>query len=650
MLAWGLGAWLGPAHAAEVGADKALVDIGLESLLDMDVSGASRFSTRRSEAAASVTVITREDLHAMGARTLADALRGVRGVSMSTDGTYQYASVRGMASPGDYNTRVLLLVDGNRINDNIYDQAFLGGEFPIDVDLIERIEFIPGQGSAVYGGNALFGVINVVTRPASGKAQRSAGLVLGSGGFRKLQASMRMPVGEGGLLLSGSAERSLGHDVLDPLRDDGSNGGRARGTDREYRQALFLRWDQGPLSASLVHSDRVKGIPSAPDLIYGDPASRYQDTYSLLNVQTVWALDSHSDLTTRAYLGQYRFLGDYAIDYPPPTLNHDIAQGRWAGLEARFTQTAWAGQRWVLGSEWRRDLEQWQNNQDLRPTPALYLDDHRHGDRLAVFGENQLAAGSQATLHLGLRAEQRGAGPVEVDPRVALVWRAGAGLTLKAIHGRAYRPPNAYEAYYVEDAPGGSISNPNLRSEHVRGSELGAEWLDDTLRISGSLYQNHADQLTALVYDASADRYQVQNVKRLNSRGVELEFEYLLGAHRLRSHASWQLPVSQAPSGLDAHAFPRRMAWASVVWSLPQHWTLALEAMASARRAAAPGHLVSHLTLAGRPSPAGPRLSLSARNLFDRSVFDPGPDEVRQPLVRLPGREWRLEMVWDFHP
>jgi iron complex outermembrane receptor protein len=645
-----IGAWALPGQAVEAGTDNTLADMNLEALLDMNVSGASRFSTRRSEAAASVTIITREDLLALGARTLADALRGVRGVSTFTDGTYQFASVRGMASPGDYNTRVLLLVDGNRINDNIYDQAFLGNEFPLDVDLIERIEFIPGQGSAVYGGNALFGVINVVTRSASGKFQSNGAVVVGSGGERQARASLRMPVGEGSLLLSGSAGRRLGYDVLNPLRNDGSNGGWAHGTDREHRQAMFMRWDQGPLTASLVHTDRVKGIPSSPSLIYGDPTNRYHDIYSLLNVQTVWQLGGHSDLTTRAYLGQYRFLGDYAIDYPPPTLNHDTAQGRWTGLEARVTKTAWAGQRLVFGGEWRRDLQQWQTNYDIRPVPTLYLDDHRHGDQFAVFGEDQLSIDDRTVLHLGVRADQRNSGSIEVDPRVALVWQAGAGLTLKAIHGQAYRAPNAYEVYYVEDAPGGSTANPKLRSERVRGDELAAEWLKDNLRLSGSLYQNHADQLTALVYDAESDRYQVQNVNTMDSRGLELELEYLLGAHRLRTHASWQLPVPQTSSSIASQAFPRRMAWASVVWALPRHWTLSLEAAANGRRSAAPGSLVSHLTLAGKPVPNGPRLSLSARNMFDRQLFDPGSDTVRQPLVRLPGREWRLELVWDFRP
>ena len=71
--------------------------------------------------------------------------------------------MRGFARPGDYNTRFLLLVDGRRLNDGIYDMAPIGTDFPIDVSLIERIEVIRGPGSSLYGTSAFFAVVNVFT-------------------------------------------------------------------------------------------------------------------------------------------------------------------------------------------------------------------------------------------------------------------------------------------------------------------------------------------------------------------------------------------------------------------------------------------------------------------------------------------------------
>ena len=152
-----------PLRAADPGAAQ-LADLPLDDLLNLEVTGASRSAQRRSTAAGAVTVITAAEIRALGHRTLADALRTVRGLNVVYDRSYSYLGVRGFFASGDYNTRVLLLIDGNRVNENLYDMAFIGREAPIDIDLVERIEFIPGQGSPVYGPNAFFGVINVVTR------------------------------------------------------------------------------------------------------------------------------------------------------------------------------------------------------------------------------------------------------------------------------------------------------------------------------------------------------------------------------------------------------------------------------------------------------------------------------------------------------
>src|SRR5690606_12344370 len=113
---------------------------------------------------AAVSVITRDDIRAYGWRTLAQALASLPGVYTSFDRQYDYLGTRGFGLPGDFNTRLLLTINGNRVNDTVYDSAGLGRNFPVDLDLVERIEFIPGPGGAVHGPNAMFGVINVITR------------------------------------------------------------------------------------------------------------------------------------------------------------------------------------------------------------------------------------------------------------------------------------------------------------------------------------------------------------------------------------------------------------------------------------------------------------------------------------------------------
>src|SRR5689334_836875 len=95
-----------------------------ETLLFQDVtrvSGASRYEQDTREAPASVTIITAEDIRRFGYRTLAEALQNVRGMIVNDDHNYSYIGVRGFAVPGDYNSRVLFLVDGHSINEGVFE-------------------------------------------------------------------------------------------------------------------------------------------------------------------------------------------------------------------------------------------------------------------------------------------------------------------------------------------------------------------------------------------------------------------------------------------------------------------------------------------------------------------------------------------------
>src|SRR6202167_4479237 len=141
-----------------------LTDMSLGQLMQIDVIGASKYEQKQSQVAAAVSVITRQEIKAFGWRTIDQALASLPGVYVTYDRQFTYLGVRGFGLPGDYNTRVLVTIDGNRVNDPIFDSGPSGRELPLDMDLIERIEFIPGPGGAVYGQNAMFAVVNIVTR------------------------------------------------------------------------------------------------------------------------------------------------------------------------------------------------------------------------------------------------------------------------------------------------------------------------------------------------------------------------------------------------------------------------------------------------------------------------------------------------------
>ena len=144
-----------------------LSGMSLEELMKVRVEtvyGASKFLENVSDAPASISIITADDIQRHGYSTLAEALASVRGLYVIYDRNYSYLGVRGFVRQSDFNARVLVLIDGHRYNDNIFDGGDIGTMFPVDLSLIDHIEIIRGPGSAVYGPGAVIAVINVVTK------------------------------------------------------------------------------------------------------------------------------------------------------------------------------------------------------------------------------------------------------------------------------------------------------------------------------------------------------------------------------------------------------------------------------------------------------------------------------------------------------
>ncbi len=128
-----------------------LSSLSLEALMDVPVYAASRRGQGMNEAPSTVTVFTYEEIKSHGWRTLGDILNAALGIYISDDRNYGYVGIRGFLRPGDYNSRLLVLVNGLRINEGI--TTGVGGDrtFPVDVGLIERVEIVRGPSSSLYG-------------------------------------------------------------------------------------------------------------------------------------------------------------------------------------------------------------------------------------------------------------------------------------------------------------------------------------------------------------------------------------------------------------------------------------------------------------------------------------------------------------------
>jgi len=127
------------------------------------VYSASRHEQPIAQAPAAVTVITRTEIRQFGYRSLSQALASVPGFFITDDRGYTYVGVRGLGIPTDYNIRLLFLLNGLPLNDKYYG-TFIPELTPDMFDAIERIEVVKGPGSSLYGSDALFAVINIITR------------------------------------------------------------------------------------------------------------------------------------------------------------------------------------------------------------------------------------------------------------------------------------------------------------------------------------------------------------------------------------------------------------------------------------------------------------------------------------------------------
>jgi iron complex outermembrane receptor protein len=219
------------------------------------VSQTSKYLRKITDAPASVSIVTAEEIRLYGYRTLADVLNSVRGISISYDRNYTYLGFRGLSRPGDLNTRVLILIDGHRLNDNVFDSALIGDEFPVDMENVDRVEIIRGPGAALYGTGAFSAVISVITKRAEQVNGLEAMASLGTFDTGRLRMAWGNTT-ENGLhfFLSGSTAASAGNSQLyfPEFNAPATNFGIADGADGQRVDHLAMNLEIGHFSVQSV--------------------------------------------------------------------------------------------------------------------------------------------------------------------------------------------------------------------------------------------------------------------------------------------------------------------------------------------------------------------------------------------------------------
>ena len=410
----------------------------------------------------------------------------------------------------------------------MFDQGAIGTEFPIDLGLIERVEFVPGPGSAIYGSSAFFGVVNVITKSGA----TLDGTTLGAGWFSGTSREARVAHGERHangveLLLGASSYVSAGRNLTFPEYDDAaSNHGVAVGLDYDRYQRLFARLDVGGLVAEAYFGNRIKGIPTASyGQQFNDPRSRTKDEYKGASLSWHRAVSADLDLFASLSTVRYRYSGVYLNTATPwsSSRNIDTAESRSSDGELRLASTALPGHKIIAGMEYLRDGTRKMANYDVDPY-ALYIAVDRPKRQAAVYLQDEMRLGASVILNTGVRHDYDSEGGATTNPRVALLYKMARQVTLKALYGTAFRSANAYERYYAFDHK----ESPALRSEHIRTYELIAEYFPtDRFRATASAYQYRMRDMLALATNPQDGFLYFSNIDAARATGIELDAEWL---------------------------------------------------------------------------------------------------------------------------
>jgi len=649
------------------------------------VYSAARYAQTIAETPANVSIISRDDIRRYGYRSVHDALKSLPGVY---DAASQWPAlgVSGIAVPGDFGSRVLYMVNGMPIYEPTYGGFFLDY---LDIDSIERIEFVKGPGSALYGSGAVMGLVNLITRSGQDSAGTSAGLTLESHRSAKLYASHNQQGPRMNSFVAASVAQSRGRSMYLPEFDIPGFGhmryhGVASGNDGARTARVFGRvardgvWLQGLA---------VSGSKRDPLASYGSVFNArlsLREAMGAVEAGVTRDFGQGGQITARAYLFHTEERGDYPYSrstrrgVAPDYINVSDLSSTQQGVELRYDRYFTPGHHVLVGGEARRTSYEHQvgDQPGLERLGVFSVDRSASYRQWAVFAQDEVRVGP-GKLFLGARFDSyhgfsRGVSS-RLSPRMAYVQDLAPGLTAKLIYGEAYRAPTIYESRYQDGEPAASTiwDNGDLRPERSQSLEamlIGQTRSDLHWRVSAFSRHLHDTPVQVLTPRnegvacglGSNACIQYRNSGQIHRvLGTEIDLRLRQGEQG-DLYASMVLQRGRDDAG-ELTSSPRRQFKAGISRALP--WPgldAALEAQyisSVAGRSDIVGtprdRIPSCLALDAVVNVArigdGWRLSARVDNLLDRDNATVASREL-QPLKRVPadGRRISLQLQRDF--
>lgn len=524
-----------------------LLGLSLEELLATRVTTATLSSQNLRSVPASITVVTRNRIRQLGVKTLEELMNHVPGYqSYNIDAfmkTYSSRSRRLVAG----NREVLLLIDGQRANHDMLGNSVVYEE-NLPLDNVERVEFMRGPGSALYGANAFLGVVNVITTKHRNDVAASAG----QNGISRtaLNVSSRTESGWQHSLFAQQyitdGEKQM---LFDSRTQDDIEAQQAEKLHNVYWQATSGDWGiQVRQSRHFNEGGYVVGSVTDEYPNYSKVTSR------------LFALNYDQDLagdwvySGRVYHTPYETF--YRLRTPnqsssSPRLVINDSAGYESGIENRFH---WEGENKnaLIGLDYMHSaIDMGRVRVWIPPSaPEAWMDayDTNDFDLAALYTQWQGSLVENVTYILGARQDHYFSRYSHTSPRVGLVWEIDSVNYLKLLYGEAFRAPAANERSIKNSTT--QEGNPNLKPEVSKTSEL--IWLYSSKRLysSISVFDTMIDDSVALQNTLPPQLFINQGQQHFS--GMEVGQEWYLNEYFQVAAAATQLFNSPMRNNLDS--------------------------------------------------------------------------------------------------
>jgi iron complex outermembrane receptor protein len=405
-----------------------LTSLSLEALLNLNVTSVSRKPQKLANAAAAIFVINQEDIRRSGATSIAEALRMAPGVQVGQMSANKWAvSIRGIN--GRFSNKLLVLMDGRTLYNPLFSGVYWEVQDTVMED-IDRIEVIRGPSAALWGANAVNGVINITTKSAK---ETVGGLVSTGGGteergFGTIRYGTVLGKDTALKLYAKHQDHDSGGDANSHPAQDAwrmTRGGFRADSNISSRDIVTVQGDY--YDGKLGESYTLYHLPTASEptnsqvvdsqslMSGGNILSRWQRTLADNEALSLQIFYDHSE-RDMIILGEKRDIVD--IDF-----QHRFSLGKYQDIV------------WGLGYRYNHDF--------LGDTPYItFPDAHEQTDLYSSFVHDEISLiPDRLALILGSRFEHNSYTGFEVQPNGRLLWTPSAQHTFWGAVARAVRTP-----------------------------------------------------------------------------------------------------------------------------------------------------------------------------------------------------------------